>query len=245
MMGMRWLVLGALLGTSTLCVAGNQGDDLPQARHANCPPPFMMPPDYPQSELAKGRTGYAIVIIVTDECGRAVDVEIERSSGFKKLDSAAVSAARSWIRPHGKGRVRVQMAFQWNKDTETPAVPAPERLDANGCPSPRWSRPDYPRNAQLTGKDGTVVLDLALDECGRVLDAQVHTRSKWKSLDAAAVAAAKQWVFGADTEGSIAEPRRIQVPVTFELPEEESEPEMWPKRPGWLGPQIKLPFDRR
>lgn len=244
-MGMRWLVLGPLLATSALYAAENQADDLPEARRANCPPPFMMPPDYPQSELARGRTGYAIVIIVTDECGRAVDVEIEQSSGFKKLDSAAVSAARSWITPHGKGRVRVPMTFYLKKDTETPAVPAPERLDANGCPSPRWSRPDYPRNAQLTGKDGTVVLDLALDGCGRVLDAGVHTRSKWKSLDASAVAAAKQWVFGADTEGSIAEPRRIQVPVTFELPEEESEPEMWPKRPGWLGPQIKLPFDRR
>lgn len=54
-------------------------------------------PDYPLSDLEYGRAGTAILAMSTDACGRVTSVKVQKSSGYKSLDQAAVDAASHWM----------------------------------------------------------------------------------------------------------------------------------------------------
>ena len=79
----------------------------------------MNPPKYPPEEARRNIQGTVILIITVDANGNATDVEVERSSGNRNLDRAAVQAARRWrfnaASEGGKktgGRVRVPVDFK-------------------------------------------------------------------------------------------------------------------------------------
>lgn len=66
-------------------------------RSATAPvPTHMPPPRYPVSALRRGETGEVRVRITVGADGRPSDVSVERSSGSRDLDRAALSAARAW-----------------------------------------------------------------------------------------------------------------------------------------------------
>lgn len=71
----------------------------------------------------------------------------------------------------------------------------------------------------MNGLTGKVMVSLAVDGCGRVLDARVAKRSGSKVLDAAALEAAKGWVLGPTTPEAQAKmiDGRIELPIDFEL----------------------------
>ena len=78
----------------------------------------MNPPNYPREEERRGIGGTVILVITVDENGVAQDVEVEKSSGNRNLDRAAVTAARRWkfnpeVRNGQKvaSRVRVPVDF--------------------------------------------------------------------------------------------------------------------------------------
>jgi TonB family protein len=54
------------------------------------------PPEYPRDELANGVTGSVGLLILTNRCGDARDVVIEKSSRNRDLDRAAIKAAQQW-----------------------------------------------------------------------------------------------------------------------------------------------------
>ena len=54
-------------------------------------------PMYPISDLAYGIGGTVVLAMATDECGKVTSVAIQKSSGHKSLDSAAVAAASHWM----------------------------------------------------------------------------------------------------------------------------------------------------
>ena len=56
----------------------------------------MNPPRYPRDEVRRGITGTTTLIISIDADGEVLDVEIERSSGNRNLDRAAMEAAHKW-----------------------------------------------------------------------------------------------------------------------------------------------------
>lgn len=56
----------------------------------------MNPPRYPPAALRAGITGIVGLIVEVDASGNAVDVQVERSSGNRDLDRAAVDAAKRW-----------------------------------------------------------------------------------------------------------------------------------------------------
>lgn len=69
--------------------------------------------------------------------------------------------------------------------------------------------PVYPREAQLAGHQGRVVLWIRIDATGRVARVHVHKSSGFESIDNAAMAAVREWEF---------EPaRRGNVPVPYEV----------------------------
>ena len=72
-------------------------------------------PTYPRFSRKRGEEGSA-VILVTIESGRVTEGEIEKSSGFTRLDAAALQAARLWIfQKNVTVRARIPFLFQLAK----------------------------------------------------------------------------------------------------------------------------------
>ncbi|MCR6495081.1 energy transducer TonB [Thermomonas sp. S9] len=81
----------------------------------------MNPPRYPPEEMRRQIQGTAVLIISIDASGNVLDIEVERSSGNRNLDRAAMQAARKWrFNPEIKNgqkvasRVRVPVEFKLN-----------------------------------------------------------------------------------------------------------------------------------
>ena len=79
----------------------------------------MNPPKYPPEEQRRGIQGTIVLIVSIDASGDVLDVEVERSSGNRNLDRAAITAAKRWrFNPEVKNgqkvasRVRVPVEFK-------------------------------------------------------------------------------------------------------------------------------------
>jgi TonB family protein len=98
---------------------------------------------------------------------------------------------------------------------EKPAVPV--RVGA-GIPAPKKIKhvePEYPAAAQKAGVQGFVNLDITVGPDGSVTDAKVMTPKP--PLDAAAIAAVKQWRYEPTVRDGVAIPVRMNVLVSFFL----------------------------
>ena len=107
--------------------------EAPPAPPAPAPAPKMIPasaiqylvppePEYPRLSRRNGETGTVIVRAFADEAGVPHQVQVERSSGFARLDEAAMSAVRKTrFKPYtenGKavaGWVRMPFPFELEK----------------------------------------------------------------------------------------------------------------------------------
>lgn len=54
------------------------------------------PPEYPAAALRKGESGTVMVRVQVDSTGAPVEVSLERRSGSRDLDRAALEAVRGW-----------------------------------------------------------------------------------------------------------------------------------------------------
>jgi protein TonB len=77
--------------------------------------------------------------------------------------------------------------------------------------------PQYPQLARKRGQQGTVWVDVLLDEQGRQIRTDIFQSSGVSPLDRAALAAVKQWRFIAHRINDIAVTSRIRIPVEFSL----------------------------
>jgi protein TonB len=62
------------------------------ASHLNC---SIVEPTYPAMSRRRGETGRAIVQFILSASGRIENVELKKSSGYERLDQAALDAIRS------------------------------------------------------------------------------------------------------------------------------------------------------
>lgn len=103
---------------------------------------------------------------------------------------------------------------------------------ASSCPAPVRDAPVYPEDMLRTNQQGSAVLDLRVDACGRVTSVELGRSSGLAPLDDAAVAAARTWVLDAGALAG-AQDGRLSVPVDFTLPRLRSYPHVgnddWPK----------------
>lgn len=91
-----------------------------------------------------------------------------------------------------------------------------DQAASDACPTPAFGPPMYPPDLAVRGTGGTVLLDLTIDACGRVLQAEVKTSSGHKKLDASALAAARKWVLPpADRARAVA--GHVDREVTFNI----------------------------
>jgi periplasmic protein TonB len=77
--------------------------------------------------------------------------------------------------------------------------------------------PDYPRRARQLGFEGTVLLDVKVNENGGVEEVNIAASSGYALLDEAAQRAVNAWVFKPARRGDQPVAAWVQVPVRFAL----------------------------
>lgn len=77
--------------------------------------------------------------------------------------------------------------------------------------------PQYPFSAVVAHHQGLVVLDVVVNAQNQVADVTIEKSSSYPELDAAAVAAARNWRFAAGVKNGKPYASVIRVPVTFSM----------------------------
>jgi len=77
--------------------------------------------------------------------------------------------------------------------------------------------PKYPRIARKRGYQGTVVLEVLVDQEGKVGDLRISESSGYSILDRAAMASVKGWVFEPGMKGDQKVDMWVKVPIRFQL----------------------------
>lgn len=114
---------------------------------------------------------------------------------------AAELAAQQRAAEERLARLQAQLAERERQQAAqaaaAPKAPqtTPARVDWSSC-----SKPAYPRMAQLTGAEGTVILAMDLDARGQVLDGRIQTSSGHRSLDEATLRAVRRCDFTPATQ---------------------------------------------
>ena len=108
-------------------------------------------------------------------------------------------------------------------------------LSASAGPAPEaLTRPDYPANARRQGREGVVVLELAMDADGAVADAAVHGTfgAVDRAMANAALAAARNWSFRPETVDGAPQAGKLLMPVCFTVSDA--------RACEWTGPNAQL-----
>jgi TonB family protein len=79
----------------------------------------------------------------------------------------------------------------------------------------RGTRPDYPPRAFQNRIQGTVMLEISIDEMGAVSEARVV--ESIPALDQAAIDCVQQWRFSPARRGGVAVPTLARAPITFSI----------------------------
>lgn len=82
-----------------------------------------------------------------------------------------------------------------------PSAPSAPGI-ADGVPTVQRVPPEYPERARRSGQEGTVCLEVRLDQAGTPLEVAVARSSGHRLLDLAAMAAVRRWRFAAGHAGA-------------------------------------------
>ncbi len=117
--------------------------------------------------------------------GELRSVSLEQSSGFPRLDNAAIAAlSRCKFMPGTQAGVAIDSSFvvEYKWQLGLPAI-------TNNC------RPDYPAEALRAGEQGKTVLQFQLTSAGDAENIEVVTSSGSARLDEASIAAVRRCHF--------------------------------------------------
>lgn len=117
--------------------------------------------------------------------GELRSVSLEQSSGFTRLDNAAIAAlSRCKFMPGTQAGVAIDSSFvvEYKWQLGLPAI-------TNNC------RPDYPAEALRAGEQGKTVLQFQLTSAGDAENIEVVTSSGSARLDEASIAAVRRCHF--------------------------------------------------
>jgi TonB family protein len=112
-------------------------------------------------------------------------------------------------------------AVEASPDVYSPRTPdesARARVVGDSDKAPRLLKKTYPRypdDAFLAKIQGTVVLDVVIDEAGRV--AWWHVAKSVRGLDEAAVQCAREWLFAPAERGGVPVAVKATIPVSFQI----------------------------
>ena len=91
----------------------------------------------------------------------------------------------------------------------------PKRIDTPSIVS--HHPPSYPRQARRRGQEGTVIIEVWLDERGRQTKHILASSSGVSALDKAALQAITKWKFSAYVENGQGIAHRVHIPIRFKL----------------------------
>src|ERR1043166_7184521 len=100
-------------------ISAQQSPAAPVGETANMKVSNRVDPVYPPSSRRAGEQGTGMFRVLVDEKGRPSDVQVLKSSGFPRLDEAAIEAIRKWTFSPAmqnsqavRSWTRVQVAFK-------------------------------------------------------------------------------------------------------------------------------------
>lgn len=188
-------------------------------------------PVYPEDAVKKRIEGVVILEAVIDKNGKVKDTRVI-SSPDPVLTTAAEEAVRQWMyEPYvvsgGSQEVlfTVTMTFSLKKE---PGVKKDDdnaltRLENSQKPKlVKKVNPVYPEVAVLEKVEGVVVLEVTIDEQGKVKAARIVSYSP-PILNQAALDAVRQWRYEPFVKDGKAKPVTFTVTVTFSLDQERRE----------------------
>jgi TonB family protein len=222
-----------LLAQGALAQSGGAGPDLKVSLQGGAPPV------YPDEALVVCASGTTKVLVSIDNVGRNRKSKLHESSGNEALDEAALKAVRAWLfRPaivNGEpaaGEAIVPITWEDPCPNQLPmsdpmarAIPpagwdpkvAPQGWPAYVVPASRTAHPPvYPKAAQCAAGVAKVRVDVAAN--GNARRVEVGESSGNAALDAAAVAAARQWAYRPGRNGDFVVGGEVLVPVEFQAP---------------------------
>lgn len=97
------------------------------------------------------------------------------------------------------------------------ALPPPEVFSREPSFREHPKPPHYPSQARRRNQQGTVLVEVRLDERGELRSLNVLRSSGIDSLDRAALDAVAAWRFRPETLGGRGVPSRVQIPIQFAL----------------------------
>lgn len=130
--------------------------------------------------------------------------------------AAKVPAAPAPATPRNEPSRSVETVGQASRP---PAVPAPKREVFRHEPAflapPR--PPVYPAQAKRRNQQGVVLVEVRLDEYGKLVELKLLRSSGVESLDRSAMKAVAAWRFRAEIEDGQPVPSRVHIPIEFAL----------------------------
>lgn len=205
------------------------------------PPPGALPslvfmPDpadhYPSASIGAGEEGRVRLRLCYDDRGRVTSSSVAGSSGFARLDEAAMQMGHRFEFqpgladgiPQGSCIMQtVRFSVLGNEAAATPGGQVPAQTpapDATATEHPRvLHRPDlvthYPADSLASGEAGTVRIRICYSEQGRVTESTVAESSGFARLDAAAVRLGSMYRVRPGMTGGIPQAGCLVVPVRF------------------------------
>ena len=140
-------------------------------------------PPYPLQSKELGESGNTSMRVFIGKDGVPVDVKLEKSSGYNRLDDAAVSWVRNtwrWYPPNTDcSVVNTLVRLSW---ASTASAIDPHDIDLRLVASDS----DYPADARAKKEEGVTELQVLLTEIGAVQNVRVAKGSGYSDLDAKA-----------------------------------------------------------
>lgn len=140
---------------------------------------------------------------------KSVIFNFKTRSGHEKPETQEEIIYQDFDSTYQEADIDVAVAFDIEK--KTPAVREAAPLYRVNPP------PEYPGIARKRGYQGTVVLEVLVDQNGRVGDLRLFASSGHSILDRSAMASVKGWLFEPGMKGGKKIDMWVRVPVRFEL----------------------------
>lgn len=213
----KYLAAVAVL-SANLCLTASAAVPAPSTPAAIVAPEACQP-TWPTSSIDKHESGTVKMQVLVGADGRASDVKIAQSSGYRELDRASVTAmAKCRFTPASTDTPTVANWFSVEHEWvpgRGKTLPAP-RFDT--CAKPAW-----PKEALRYEYQGKVTLAFLIGEDGAVRTSRVEQSSGYPILDLAAQEGLEHCVFKPGTEDGkpYAGWTKMQYVWTLEKPNQE------------------------
>ena len=190
---------------------------------------------YPPQSRQAGEEGMVKVRACYDIKGRIQSSEIDESSGFARLDEAAIRASRDFLIKPGtingipqESCAVLPMKFALKGPTSPAELSAAlqKAREANGPKDQPTSteltymptiRSIYPSESKKQGEEGTPVVVVCYDAKGKIVSSELYSSSGFERLDQAAVSAGRKFRLKPATVDGVRQAGCGAIPLKFSL----------------------------